>query len=307
MDPVLDKAVSRRPVLEPILRAFWSVHEASLALARALEDRWRPEFIEVDARRLREGVPVLVGHSLQAAEGALEGAFRGLIPVLGDTFPHLRNDLDRMASLHDGRGVDLASVCRAYLEGDLSGIGRAFRAAGVEPGSVLLVLHETLSAALKSLDRLVGQRLPDADWWRGYCPLCGALPVAAYLAEGADPGSRFLSGGGGQRYLHCAVCGHDWRFPRRMCPACGTEDKDVYVYFQVEGEPAERVDVCGNCGGYLPCIDYREAWEGLPVDLAVVAMLHLDMWACLKGYHPLMWTPWNGVGPCDGPASSRVH
>jgi len=67
------------------------------------------------------------------------------------------------------------------------------------------------------------------------------------------------------------------------------------LYFQVEEESSERVDVCSSCNTYLPCIDFRECPNRLPLDIATIAMAHLDICAAEKGYHPPAQTPWNLV------------
>ena len=79
-----------------------------------------------------------------------------------------------------------------------------------------------------------------------------------------------------------------------MCPACENEDKR-HLYYQPEEDHSERLDVCSHCNAYLPCIDLRESSNKYCLDMAAVGMLHLDIWAREKGYHPLAWTPWNQI------------
>jgi formate dehydrogenase maturation protein FdhE len=43
-------------------------------------------------------------------------------------------------------------------------------------------------------------------WHKGYCPLCGSFPELS-----------FLKGDEAQRWLRCALCGHEWRFMRTKC------------------------------------------------------------------------------------------
>ncbi|PIU31240.1 MAG: hypothetical protein COT06_09210 [Syntrophobacteraceae bacterium CG07_land_8_20_14_0_80_61_8] len=169
----------------------------------------------------------------------------------------------------------------------------AATSAQTSEGVLALLLHNTLSIMIQALRPSLQDYTRELQWYKGYCPICGSMPNISYLVRADDLGSEFLKGGGGQKYLHCSLCGHDWRFIRNKCPACDTADKDMQLYFQSQEEHSERVDVCSKCGAYLPCIDLRESTHGLPMDMAAISMVYLDVWATEKGYHPMTRTPWN--------------
>ncbi len=137
------------------------------------------------------------------------------------------------------------------------------------------------------------EKIREISWHEGYCPICGFLPTVSYLDKAPDLSSEFLRGGGGQKVLHCSMCGHEWRILRNLCPACGNDQRDMLLYFQVEHDREERVDVCRKCGLYLPCIDLREKDYKPHMDMAAVGMVYLDVFAQQNGFSPMVWTPWN--------------
>jgi FdhE protein len=155
------------------------------------------------------------------------------------------------------------------------------------------MVHLALSTVLQSLAPSLAAQVAETRWNRGYCPICGSLPLISYLSKPQSTPSEFLVGGGGQRYLHCAVCGCDWHVNRHLCAACERDDGDQHLYFNVADAAGERVDLCRHCAHYLPCIDLREVELAPHLDTLAVGMAHLDMLAQEKGYAPMVCTPWN--------------
>jgi len=109
-------------------------------------------------------------------------------------------------------------------------------------------------------------------WGRGYCPTCGAFPPSAQLA--AEEAGR-------PRFLACGCCRTRWQFRRIGCPFCGNEAQEHLGILQVEGEEGLRIDVCGECRGYVKTYT-DEGDEAL--FLADWPTLHLDVLAVQRGF-----------------------
>lgn len=289
----VERVIQKRPLLEPIVRSFAEVLSEKNRIARQLETESPFTRLNIDPSRLLQGVPLLAGTSLEVLDEQLNRSFHAMLTVLKRTFSHLAADFSFLESLHRQGRLNLSELSRAYLDGQTSVLDVAAESAKTSEGILAFVLNNTLSTVLQALEPTLKSYVGEVQWYRGYCPICGSMPSVSYLTEAGDLGSEFLKGGGGQKYLHCSLCGHDWRFIRSKCPVCETEDKDLQVYFQSEDERSERVDVCQNCAAYLPCIDLRESTFRPPMDIAAVSMVHLDVWALEKGYHPSAQTPWN--------------
>lgn len=114
-------------------------------------------------------------------------------------------------------------------------------------------------------------------WDKGDCPICGFPP---------DIG--ILRGEGGKLYLHCAICGHEWRFNRMVCAFCGSDLQKEHNYLEIEGDNVHKIFLCNFCRRYLKVLDSRSLPDDtlLFLDLEDLTTLHLDVIADEKGYLP---------------------
>jgi len=163
---------------------------------------------------------------------------------------------------------------------------------GAEGETLRFMLERSFKPYLQWLACTLGPHVKEDVWDKGYCPICGAYPDSSYLKKG-DREQEFLMAHGGQRWLHCAMCGHEWRLRRITCPYCGNEDAESLEYLSAKETPHERVYVCHKCNKYLTCLDLSELIEKPPSDLISFELLHLDIIAQQKGFTPLAWGQWN--------------
>lgn len=285
--------VKKRPMLESLLRPFAALFIEKARLAAVLKIELDPAGLSISPKRLPEGVPILAGISFDSLKPALDRAFAALAPVLKASFPAIALDLDRIEAAQRDASLELNRLAETYLEGRLEGVPEKPLIMETEQRSVAFVVNMLISTVLQSLAPSVADWVSDLQWNRGYCPVCGSLPSISYLSKPQSLSSEFLVGGGGQRYLHCNMCGQDWRVRRHLCAACERDDTDGHMYFQAPDAVGERIDICRHCGHYLPCIDLREL-DALPhLDTMSVGLAHLDMLAQEKGFNPMVRTPWN--------------
>lgn len=120
-----------------------------------------------------------------------------------------------------------------------------------------------------------GTDLP--SWSKGHCPVCGSSPHGSLLKEKE-----------GRRFLHCSLCGHQWRYSRTACPACDQEAGDKLSLFFLEDTPDERAEACDICKHYLLSLDTRNlSAVELPLELHFMCMAPLDLLMQEKGYSPV--------------------
>ncbi|MBU7006652.1 formate dehydrogenase accessory protein FdhE [Phosphitispora fastidiosa] len=106
-----------------------------------------------------------------------------------------------------------------------------------------------------------------------FCPVCGGSPD---MGRAVNPG--------GQRYLHCSLCGHEWLSKRLKCPYCLNEDHNLLSVIIVDDIPGCRIDVCEACGSYLKVIaDETGGVSRLP-EMADIETIYLDVVANQRGY-----------------------
>ena len=116
-------------------------------------------------------------------------------------------------------------------------------------------------------------------WLQSYCPVCGSMPLVAYL-EGEE----------GRRHLLCSWCDTSWIFPRIKCTYCQNTDQKSLKYFSLEEEKGikekDRVSVCQKCMKYIKTIDTRKFTGEKESDLQIedLTTLHLDLLAEREGY-----------------------
>jgi FdhE protein len=111
-----------------------------------------------------------------------------------------------------------------------------------------------------------------AEWRRGYCPVCGGAPDFALLEEET-----------GARRLVCARCDTQWHYHRLGCPFCNTKDYSRIVYYPSE-DGEYRLYVCQACQRYLKTLDLRKAPGGIVVPVERITSVDLDMAAREQGY-----------------------
>ncbi len=300
----LADVTSRRPVLEPVLRAFEPLLSAGHALAGKLADPVREAGLrlpELQWDRAQQGVSLLAGVSLTGIAGPMRQAAEELLPLLTTieaVAPHadsLRAFFLRPVEADDSRDA----LAEAVVAG--RSIESIARDGGVEPDVLAFVTGFVVSPVLHAMVAAAVPEEGDAPWdtggaWQqGYCPVCGAFPTIAWLDKPIlDDKNAYLAGGGGKKHLHCSMCGAAWKFLRGACPSCGKEvSGTMEMLRETEAARGERLDWCTKCNTYCPTVDLRER-EAVPnLDALALGMMHLDMVAARKKLRPLRPSFWN--------------
>jgi hypothetical protein len=109
------------------------------------------------------------------------------------------------------------------------------------------------------------------------CPLCGGKPIVGVLRAEGD---------GAKKSLICMLCGHEWRFRRIYCPACGEQREPQIAFYSAPEIAHVRVDVCDTCHTYLKSIDLTKMGLAVPI-VDELAAIPLDLWARNHGYEKL--------------------
>ena len=305
----LADVIEKRPVLEPVLRAFEPILAAQADLVPALEAPVRKAGLglpETTAERSAQGAPLLAGAPLTGIAGPLRLSAKKMLPLL-ETLEALA---PHKAALE---GFFLRPVARkkedarqTLAEAFVSGNGEVFERVAaensVDPAMLEFAMGFVLAPVLRAMVR---QTLPEEGepapweeggaWSQGYCPVCGSFAAMGWLDKRIlDEKNAYLAGGGGKKHLHCSLCGANWVFRRGACPSCGKEGSDVMEILRESG-PAqgERIDWCTKCKAYCPTVDLREREARPDLEALALGMMHLDMVAARKGLHPLKPAFWN--------------
>jgi FdhE protein len=266
----LDRLAAARPSLLPPLR--W--------LREILPDLLPPaDFspnLPLDSERARvklsSGVPLLRGEA-----PALDAeAFRRRWQRACAALEALQADgaaAALAAAMRSGR-LDPAALAGAVLAGQPEAVRERVEGLGLDPGLAATLLRFALFPVFTALEAALAPLRAGAGWQRGCCPTCGSWPVLGEF-RGLDQ----------SRFLRCGLCAAGWEVPRLWCVFCGNRDHEQLRFLHGEGEDTRyRALVCGACRGYVKMVYTLSALPPLPLLLADVATLHLDLAAAERGY-----------------------
>ena len=300
--------VARRPVLEPVLRAFEPLLEAREAVSAELAEVLRDAAVhlpEFRPERASNGVPLLVDMSMTGMAAGIRRAAEAILPLLvsQQAVAPYKTALEEFFSqpVKEGEVDSREELAEVLLTGSTEAFAGVADKCGVPPEVLDFVAGFVLSPVLRALAGQANPEHGESPWdaagvWRqGYCPVCGAFPSMAWLDRPSlDEKNAYLSGGGGKKHLHCSLCGTNWKFRRGACPSCGKEgDGTMEILHESSGARGERLDWCTQCNSYCPTVDLRER-EGIPdMDVMALGMMHLDMVASRKKLRPLKPSFWN--------------
>lgn len=291
IEQLSESMVKKRPEMEVLIKPFSLLFKEKALLMEELKET--PFRIRLSYASLLSGAPLLSGVKLDPLRKPLENAFQTMLGAINKAFPDLSGPIAKLSEAFENQTIDIVLLTEQYLNGSFTDSDASEESMTVLPGTLNLVLKFSLSTVLEVLVMKADLDSDTLSWKKGYCPVCGFPPSISCLAKASDAQSEFLKGGGGQKYLHCSLCGNNWRVKRHMCPVCENEEPKDLLYFQAEGAVGERVDVCRKCGFYLPCIDLREFSSDIHLDISAVSMVHLDIKAQGKGFKPVTPLPWN--------------
>jgi FdhE protein len=248
---------------------------------------------KIDAARLNAGVPILVDENLSLLADPMKESARTLLPLLCELLGLSQEVREKLGGFLDDSG-NIAGLAQARIEGNWKHFENTSVQLGIEPFTTLLYISETVfSPVLCAMVDNLGEPLSKISWSRGYCPVCGATPSISHLSPREVTDLDQLVGGGGKKFLHCSLCGHDWRFMRNTCPACGNDENESREVFYTDNAKFERIEACHKCGKYCLNVDMREC-EPLPdLDTIQIGLIHLDIFARENGLEPISPTLWN--------------
>jgi FdhE protein len=206
------------------------------------------------------------------------------MPVLAESFPKIREEIETIAENLLSGGMDPRRVLKASLVG--RGSENAAEASRLEitPQSLSFALGQVAKPLIEILSDSLRPLMEGLTWGKGYCPICGTMP-----------GMALLQGEGGRRWLRCASCTHEWRFVRLVCPFCESGNHEDLEIYYVAGREYESIHVCHKCGRYVLTIDTRGLPEPIAMEVAPLALMHLDVIAQEKGFLPATVSEWNIV------------
>lgn len=286
------QACKLRPALKPFLETFAPLFSQRQAVA----NRLAPKIAQLDLSLISNAgsMPLLLHNLPEGLATFIREAAEEIMPglmAISSISPY-REQLARLF-LVNGSEQDLEALLKIRLSDDRDDLLALAKKYELQPEILVFASDFIISAVLRALALCLPQsNYP--DWRKKECPVCGSLPVIAWLARRPPvENNEFLASGGGKKHLHCGACGCDWHFVRGICPSCGTNGQDAMQILGEENRRHERIDWCKKCNTYLPLIDLREIGDTPDMDAMALCLMHLDLAAAEKDLIPLKPSFWN--------------
>ena len=264
----------RRPKYEPFLD-FW---DKLLSIQAEFMARHSEKTVvltdPVKHLKLKEGFPFFSFKNYRVKPAPFRELFQEILAGISTANPKMAEQRPLIEKWLAGEGRTLDHWLALLFQEDGQPFIRAAESCGLDPEILLFLFLAAWKPFLRG-QALALTRDPELDWatWsKSYCPVCGGMPLLAYLEEG------------GKRFGTCSLCEFTWALPRFVCPYCENTDQQKFRYFFSEKEKGLRLEVCEACRHYLKIIDLRE-WmlDPLPL-LDDLVTTHLDLWARNMGY-----------------------
>ncbi len=265
------------PQYEPFLN-FW---EKILSLQEAYSQKISSEGRELSPAlrdlKLQEGFPLIAWEDVAVDEALMKELLQDLCRATKEANRNLRQEIPKIETWLQNKKNDFSKWITLFIRKEEQPFIQKAKDHGLDGDLMLFLFYAAWKPFLKARAMGIGEAgsAPFEQWARGYCPVCGSMPLISYLKND------------GKRVAVCSTCETNYPLNRIFCPHCATTEQHQLRYFYDQGDEGSRIEVCESCRHYLKTIDLRKKeMETLPV-LDDLLTTHLDLWAQKKGYKKL--------------------
>ena len=267
IDAIIQEKPSHKEVLEFLKEVMTEQHRTRTGTKTVP--------IRIDGEKTQafiEGHPLLDKRELSLDMPAATRLFKKLCRLLGRR-EETSEDVKRVNQALRNKDLNLVELFKhAGTENDeyVRAISKKLE---VREDILLFLAVNSVRPIFEAYANELKDRVDQEMWRKGYCPICGVMPLIAELREE------------GARFLVCSLCGFEWKFMRLRCPSCGNDDHEALRYFYTKsGGATNRIDICEKCRRYIKTFDTREmTGEVIPI-VEDVGTLYLDVLAQEAGY-----------------------
>jgi FdhE protein len=235
-----------------------------------------------ESERHLKGVPLYPRSEFGFDRQSAVDLFNKLLAVLQEENGPMQSAAQTLEALLREGSVTMDQAFEQYLEGN----DQWFLTIGEKtPDAPRLLNFLTQSSLTPGLFLFAGQLADHLDPSRtrqhGHCPVCGSPPLVGRLKNRE-----------GRRFLTCSFCWTEYRAKRLQCPFCSEQDTGRLEYFEAEGIPGYRVEVCRSCRRYIKTADFRNLDRPSHPPLDDLESLALDVLARENGFQRATLSAW---------------
>ncbi len=291
LETEIQRIKAYKPMLSNILNSF----EKIMLTKNSLKSELLRQKIEIegpDMDKLAAGVPALSDKDAGQYFSDIDMGASRMLEALAKAFPNISLEVGDIQSYITSYPEAPKKWLNSLILGNLEIFADLADNLDIDTETMRFIVEQCLKPYLETLSVHIAPHLEKMHWDKGFCPICGTYPDTTYLQQ-PDDKQEYLRAHGGQRWLHCALCSHEWRLRRIVCPYCGNEEDDSLEYLHAEDMEHERIYVCHECNKYITCIDTSQLVDIPPSDLLPFELLPMDFVAQEMGYLPLASNTWN--------------
>ncbi len=265
------------PAYETLLNIFERLMDVTAEGIDRVRDQLKPmplsPYME---NKFQEGLPLVDRKNFPVSDEAFDDLLDLFFSRLEGFSMAIDRDLKVLAEKRTDGKISGKRLIDQFVMGSETFLPYIFELGNINSHLLFFVLRSIFKICLIPFQDTLTEELMGL-WEKGECPICGFPP---------DMG--ILRGEGGKLYLHCAICGHEWKYKRMACAFCGNDLQEELKYLEIEGDEVHKIYLCHLCKKYLKVIDSRSLPEGFHIflDLEELTSLHLDVIADQQGYSP---------------------
>ena len=279
---IIARAIEQNPQNSEIIKAFGPIITKQRQLAEQPSLK-KLDCSLIDKEKLKAGVPVSRQINLFLPEDSWKEIAISMTSAVKEGMPQLAENIHQLSNLIQEGRINPEDYFKIYPDGENKATD-GWEGLKTSPSNASFLMSLVSRIALERRAKEITAVLGEFEWEKGYCPICGSFPSIALIEEE-----------GGKRFLHCSLCGHDWRFTRVICPYCENEAEKGMDYFYIEKKTQESAFVCDKCKKYLVTIYRAGSLFARDMDIAAISLIHMDMIMQEKGYDPMVSCIWNSL------------
>jgi len=195
-----------------------------------------------------------------------EKLFMEICDILDSNDNELSETVKKISGLTAEKKIDLNKIFASFIKEDESLFDEAAKKHNIDKQVLGFIVYNALLPSLSSFSEMISENLDkDADWDKGYCPVCGSMPALSLFEEN------------GKRFLICGFCGHKWGSKRMYCPYCENDDHETLRYYSIDNEEEYRVDACDKCKKYIKVVDVKKTTRTIYPPLEIRSTPYIDL------------------------------
>jgi FdhE protein len=224
-------------------------------------------------QQIRQGKPLVTFKDLELDWQGLHSLFCEITTLTEEYIKPAKEDSEELHSFDTDLKL-LQDTAKIWFAAGSRHRKNTARSPEINP-LVSSILQATMLPVLSAHANALLSLVPQEQWYKKYCPVCGGEPDFAFLDKER-----------GSRWLVCSRCNAHWLFVRLACPYCDNQDMKTLAYF-TDDTSLYRLYVCEKCRRYIKAIDMRKKEAEILLPLERILTLDLDRQAYESNYRAI--------------------